>query len=230
MPLMNILKMKNLGWSSCGGSRSDSGRPLFEDIQLALEPGQTMAIAGPSGAGKTTLLYLAAGFYRPTIGGVSFEGRDIHAMAETERARLRRRAMGLVFQNDLCLAAVEAWENAALPLLLEGVARREARRRAEAALERVGLEGLASAPTAALSGGQRQRLGLARATIGEPRLLLADEPTSDLDEVTANGIEKVLFDFLSERHCAALIVTHSVSLERRAGSLARLDGGRLTAC
>jgi predicted ABC-type transport system involved in lysophospholipase L1 biosynthesis ATPase subunit len=137
--------------------------------------------------------------------------------------------MGLVFQNNLSLPALPVWENAALPLLLRGVPRAEARRAALALLERVGLAPYARAATTALSGGQRRRLGLARALITRPRLLLADEPTSDLDDTTAAEIESLMFDLLGETHGAALIVTHSDSIERRAHRVVRLDQGRLAA-
>jgi putative ABC transport system ATP-binding protein len=196
-------------------------------VDLTLAPGEAVALVGRSGVGKTTLLYLAAGLGRPTSGRVLFAGADLARLGERELSRLRRRRIGLVFQNNLSLSALPVWENAALPLLLEGAPSGPARRAAEALLERVGLASWAASPTAALSGGQRRRLGLVRAMIARPELILADEPTADLDEATAAEIENLLFAWLRAEGRAALIVTHSPSIERAADRTLRLEGGRL---
>jgi putative ABC transport system ATP-binding protein len=210
-------------------SRSDHGaaRAVLDGVSLTIEPGEVVALIGRSGAGKTTLLYLAAGLARPDAGRVLLGGRDLATMGAAELSRLRRREIGLVFQNNLALSALPVWENAALPLLLEGVSFSEARRRAVAALERVGLDACANEPTAMLSGGQRRRLGLSRAMVGSPRLLLADEPTADLDEETAGEVERLLAEWLAEQHCAALIVTHTASIEHLAARTLRLENGAL---
>ena len=205
-----------------------AARTVVDGVSLTLEPGEVVALVGRSGAGKTTLLYLAGGLARPDGGRVMIDGQDLATLDPAALSRLRRRQIGLVFQNNLALSALPVWENAALPLLLEGVAFGLARRQAEAALERVGLAACAREATAILSGGQRRRLGLARAMVGAPRLLLADEPTADLDEQTAADMERLLEAWLAERRCAAIIVTHTDSLRRLAGRTLRMEQGRLT--
>ncbi len=204
-----------------------TGRRVLERVDLALAPGEAVALVGRSGAGKTTLLFLAAGLIRPSAGRVLFEGRDLNALSPAEGARLRRRRIGLVFQNNLSLSALPVWENAALSLLMDGASRRRARPEALAMLKRLGLDGYADRPTAVLSGGQRRRLGLARCLLGDPDLLLADEPTADLDEETAAAIERELFVWLRARHRAAIIVTHAPSIERAADRVLRLESGGL---
>lgn len=203
-------------------------RAVLDGVNLALEPGKTIALTGRSGAGKTTLLFLAAGLLRPTAGRVLFEGRDIGTMSAFELADLRRRRIGLVFQNNLSLSALPVWENAALPLLLEGLPASKARSAAMEILDRVGLAEYAGRSTTALSGGQRRRLGLARCLLGRPDLLLADEPTADLDDETAAEIERFIFEWLAADGRSAIIVTHFESIERAAHQVLRLQDGILS--
>jgi putative ABC transport system ATP-binding protein len=223
---MSLLEFHNVQRVFAAGSGAPA-RAVLDGVDFALEAGRTMALVGPSGAGKTTLLYLAAGLCRATGGSVHFDGRDLARMPPAELTALRRSRIGMVFQNNLCLSALPAWENVALPLLLEGARMGEARRQALEWLDAVELAPFADAPTAALSGGQRRRLGLARALGMRLDLLLADEPTADLDEATALRIEDLLFGWLAERGCAALIVTHEAPIERRVDEVRRLSGGKL---
>lgn len=204
-----------------------STRDVLNGLDFQLAAGEVVALIGRSGAGKTTLLCLAAGLSRPTSGRVLLDGRDLARLATGELSRLRRESIGLVFQNNLCLSALPVWENVALAPLMTGCARREARAHAEAVLERVGLDGLGDAPTAMLSGGQRRRLGLARVLVERPRLLLADEPTADLDETTARQIESQIFEYLRESGAAALIVTHTDAIQRLSDRTVELHDGRL---
>lgn len=205
----------------------DGDLPVLESVNLDLAPGEVIALVGKSGAGKTTLLHLAAGLLRPSAGRIFFDGQSLQRRSQRDLGRLRRTRIGLVFQNNLSLTVLPVWENAALPLLLEGVPRRMARRRADQILERVGLGRFGEASTRHLSGGQRRRLRLARALISEPQLLLADEPTADLDEQTSDQIKRLLFDWLDETGRGALIVTHDLPIERFAHRLVCLDAGRL---
>lgn len=223
---MSLLNFDNVQRSFPAAPGRD-GAVVLAGVELTLAPGEIMALVGRSGAGKTTLLYLAAGLCRPTTGRVLFDQTDLAALTPRALSLLRRRRMGLVFQNNLSLAALPVWENAALPLLLEGLNPREARQRAETLLEQVGLGPWIASTTTALSGGQRRRLGLARAMLARPDLILADEPTADLDEATAAEMESLLFNWLREEGRAALVVTHSPSIERAADRTLRLEGGRL---
>ena len=202
-------------------------RVVLDRVDLTLDRGQVMALTGRSGAGKTTLLHLAAGLIRPGSGRVWFDGLDLGLCPPAQTARLRRRRIGLIFQNSLALGALPIWENAALGLLMEGARRTDARRAALAMLERVGLDGAADRSLKVLSGGQRRRLGLARCLLGDPDLMLADEPTADLDEATASRIEGIMLGWLRERNRTAIIVTHAPSIERAADRVERLEEGRL---
>ncbi len=221
MALLELQQVRR-EFAAAGGQ----ARVVLDGIDLALERGTTLALTGKSGAGKTTLLFLAAGLLRPTSGRVLLEGRPLDGLAGGQLARARRR-IGLVFQNNLSLSALPVWENAALPLLLDGQSLAAARRAALEMLDRVGLADDAERPTTVLSGGQRRRLGLARCILGRPDLLLADEPTADLDEETAGRIERFMFDWLAADGRAAIIVTHSESIERAADRVARLENGCL---
>jgi ABC-type lipoprotein export system ATPase subunit len=224
---MSLLRLEQIRRRFSDGS-APPPPPVLDGVDLSLAEGEVVALVGRSGVGKTTLLYVAAGLCRPDAGRVLFDGRDLARLSVGELARLRRRRIGLVFQNNLSLAALPVWENAAFAMLLEGTGRAAARRQAEAMLERVGLANMASASTAALSGGQRRRLGLARAMLTGPSLLLADEPTADLDEQTASQIERLLFDWLTRERRAGLIVTHEASIMRSAARVLRLEAGRLS--
>lgn len=226
---MSLLRFQSVyrSFDPRGGGPASNGAVLA-GVELELAHGEILALVGRSGAGKTTLLYLAAGLCRPTAGQIFFDGADLATLSPRQLALLRRRRIGLVFQNNLSLSALPVWENAALPLLLEGAPQAEARRQAEALLDRFGLGRWTGASTAVLSGGQRRRLGMVRAMIGRPELILADEPTSDLDEATAAEAEALLFGWLRAEGRAALIVTHSPSIERSADRTLRLVDGRLS--
>jgi ABC-type lipoprotein export system ATPase subunit len=217
---MSLLEFENVGRDYAGGH-------ALQGVSFRLAAGEVAALLGPSGAGKTTLLCLAAGLARPTQGRVLFDRKDLAQLPEPQRAALRSEAIGLVFQNNLALSVLPVWENAALPLLMRGDARAEPPKRAESMLERLGLGAFARGATQVLSGGQRRRLGLARAMLGRPRLLLADEPTADLDETTAGEVEKLLFEWLADSGAAALIVTHHDWMARHGTRTLRIEAGRV---
>ncbi|WP_333842061.1 ABC transporter ATP-binding protein [Pelomicrobium sp.] len=198
---------------------------ILRDVSFTVEPGEAVAVVGASGSGKTTLLGLLAGLDVPTEGRVYLDGLDLFSLDEDARARLRRDAIGFVFQSFQLLPAMTALENVMLPLELAG--RRQARRAALALLERVGLgERLHHYPRQ-LSGGEQQRVALARAFAIAPRLLLADEPTGNLDPTTGEEIIALMFDLNRERGTTLVLVTHDPAVSQRCHRQLRLHAGRL---
>ena len=197
---------------------------ILQEIDLAVMPGEAVAIVGASGSGKSTLLGLLAGLDVPTSGTVQVDGIDFFSLDEDGRAALRARQVGFVFQSFQLLPALTAIENVMLPLELAGAA--DARSAARAMLERVGLgERLEHYPKY-LSGGEQQRVALARAFVVRPKILLADEPTGNLDAATGAGVINLLFTLNAERGTTLILVTHDESLARRCGRIVRLVGGR----
>ena len=198
---------------------------ILEDITLEVGPGETVGLIGPSGSGKSSLLMLMGGLEQATGGVVRALGQDLGAMTEDELARFRRENMGVVFQSFHLIPTMTALENVAIPLELAGV--KDAFARAEAELAAVGLEGRADHFPAQLSGGEQQRVALARASAPRPRLLLADEPTGNLDEANGSAVMDLLFD-LRDRHGATLVmVTHAPELAARCDRVIRLRDGRI---
>ena len=205
---------------------SGDGRlTILHEISFAVTAGEAVAIVGASGSGKSTLLGLLAGLDLPSSGTVHLGGQDLAALDEDARAELRGRLLGFVFQSFQLLPALTALENTMLPLELAG--RGDARAQAEAMLERVGLgERLGHYPKH-LSGGEQQRVALARAFAMRPQLLLADEPTGNLDAATGAQIIDLMFAMNSEAGTTLILVTHDEALAQRCGRTLRLSGGRL---
>ncbi|GAA2401450.1 ABC transporter ATP-binding protein [Actinomadura vinacea] len=189
-----------------------------DDVDLVVAPGETVGIVGPSGCGKSTLLQLLGGLDRPDRGELWLGRRRLDGLSETAAARVRRRGIGFVFQSFHLVDELTARENVELPALLAGTPRRAARRRAEELLGRVGLSGRAGHLPGALSGGQRQRVAVARALANDPGLLLADEPTGNLDSAAATEVLR-LFAALRAEGRTVVIVTHD---SRVAGTADRL--------
>ncbi|MET3527337.1 ABC transporter ATP-binding protein [Phenylobacterium koreense] len=185
------------------------GRVLFERLNLELAPGEFIAIMGESGVGKSTLLNLIAGLDAPDRGQVAIDGVDIARLDEDARTRLRRDKVGFVFQAFHILPHLDLAQNVALPLALQGAREGEALERAAALLAEVGLEGRAQAYPKELSGGEMQRVAIARALIHRPTLLLADEPTGNLDPDTAARVLEVFAGKAREAGAAVVLVTHS---------------------
>jgi len=206
---------------------SSGGQPLriLDGIDLNVAAGEFVAILGPSGSGKSTLLGLLAGLDRPTSGGVFLDGEALHTMSEDELARLRRRKIGFVFQSFQLLPNLTARENVLLPLELQGAP--TASRRAVELLESVGLAERTHHYPVQLSGGEQQRVALARAFATAPSVLLADEPTGNLDSATGQGVLEMLSE-LHERSGATLVlVTHDPAVARLADRLVYLRDGRI---
>jgi putative ABC transport system ATP-binding protein len=200
--------------------------PILRDITLELEPGATVGLVGPSGSGKTSLLMLISGLERPTSGTIHAAGLEISALGEDELAAFRRDHVGIVFQNFHLVPTMTAIENVALPLELAG--NRQAFDRAAAALVAVGLEARLRHYPAQLSGGEQQRVALARAFVGEPRLLLADEPTGNLDAATGAAIIRLLFDLHRRRRTTLLLITHDPVLAEACDRILELRDGRIS--
>jgi putative ABC transport system ATP-binding protein len=184
-------------------------------VSLRVDPGDYTAVVGPSGSGKSTLMHLLGGLDRPTTGTLRVGARDVSAMDEDELAELRNRTIGFVFQSFQLLARTSAVDNVGMPLVYRGLRRGERRRRATAALERVGMAHRLDHRPNELSGGEQQRVAIARALVGEPQLLLADEPTGNLD--TRNGAEVMaLLEQLNAQGVAVVLVTHDLEIAQRA--------------
>lgn len=196
-----------------------------DGASLVLEPGEFVALAGRSGSGKTTLLSLLGGLDRPDSGSVLLDGADLAAASRAGRTRVARE-IGFVLQGSALLRRMPAWENVACGLVPLGLSSAERRSLAEAALRRVSIEALADRRPEALSAGERQRVALARALVASPRLLLADEPTSDLDPESAAVVRDVLAA-AREEGATVLAATHDPALLERAGRTLRIERGRL---
>lgn len=198
------------------------------DVSMSVRAGELVAIFGPSGSGKSTLLLLAAGLLRADAGSVRFEGSDLGAMSKREVLSYRRMKLGFVFQSFNLVAGLTAEENVAMPLLLRGENHREAHRRARAALDDVGLGHRSRHTPAMLSGGEQQRVAITRALVGEPKLILADEPTGNLDTDTGDAVLDLLSNLSRERRTATVLVTHDARVTNYADRVLGMRDGRLT--
>jgi lipoprotein-releasing system ATP-binding protein len=200
---------------------------VLQGIDLALAPGTIAALVGPSGAGKSTLLHIAGLLERPSAGDVVIDGRPCGGLSDAERTRLRRERIGFVYQFHHLLPDFTALENVAMPQLVAGRSRYQARERAEALLGRLGLAARLQHRPARLSGGEQQRVAIARALANGPGLILADEPTGNLDPHTADEVFDILLGIVRETGTAALIATHNPELAARMDVTYRLMDGRL---
>jgi len=220
---MSVLELTNVSKSFGEGTAAVHA---LARVTLSVEPGAMVAVMGPSGAGKSTLLTIAGGLEDPDEGEVLVGGESLSRMSRNDRARLRRRAIGYVFQDYNLLPGLTAAENVSLPLELDGVPARKARAAGMAALEQLGLAGRAGHYPDQLSGGERQRASIARAVVADRRLLLADEPSGALD--SANG--EAVMDLIRaacDRGVAALVVTHDAHLAERANRIVSIKDGHL---
>ena len=199
---------------------------VLHDITMSVEQGEYIAIMGPSGSGKTTLMNLLGCLDVPTSGKYYLEGQDIGTLSDDALAGIRNQSIGFVFQNFHLLPKMTALDNVALPLLYRGVSLRDRRTRAEAALKLMGLGDRMDFYPNQLSGGQQQRVAIARAIVGNPKLLLADEPTGALD--TASGVQIMeIFRRLSQRGITIIMITHELGIARCADKIYHILDGRL---
>ncbi len=200
---------------------------VFEALNLTIKSGEMIAIVGPSGAGKSTLLHILGGLDRPTAGTVKVGEFDIFKLAEIDLARFRNREIGFIFQFHHLLPEFTALENTMMPMLIGRAAHRDAKARAESALADVGLRERAGHRPGELSGGEQARVALARALVHQPRVLLADEPTGDLDGKTSESIHTLLKEITLTRQLTSVIVTHNERLAAICDRVLRLEDGRL---
>ncbi len=198
---------------------------IFKDLDMEIEEGTFVAVMGPSGSGKTTLLNLLGGIDRPSAGEVVVAGQNIAALSEGRLARWRAANIGFIFQFYNLMPVLSAAENVELPLLLTKLSRSERRKRVMAALELVGIADRAKHTPDELSGGQQQRVAIARAIVSDPKLLLADEPTGDLDRATAQEILEILRMLNRDFGKTIVMVTHDPEAARFAESVLHLDKG-----
>ena len=206
---------------------SDRELHALHDVSLEVSEGSVLAVIGRSGSGKSTLLHVAAGIDEPTSGTVRLGGEDVGALPDAERTRLRRGQVGLVFQFFHLLPHLEVLDNVLLPALVAGTRTAGMEQRAADLLERVGLAGRARGSVHTLSGGEMQRVALCRALVMRPRLLLADEPTGNLDHDTGERVMTLLLELAREERSTLIYVTHSRELAGRADVVRRMQSGVL---
>ena len=223
---MSVLAAQALSKTYVGG---DGGQIVVLDgIDLEITRGEMVAIIGSSGAGKSTLLHLLGALDRPTSGRVVIDGHTLEGMGDDALSALRNRTVGFVFQFHHLLREFTALENVMMPLRIAGIDEAEARRRAMALLERVGLGGRVQHRPGALSGGEQQRTAVARALAADPAVLLADEPSGNLDHHNSERLHELFTELARELELGMVIVTHNRSLAARADRVLQLEDGRLT--
>ena len=199
----------------------------LSDVNLEVRPGQFIAVVGRSGSGKTTLLNLMAGLDKATSGSVLFEGRDLAEMSEGELTQIRRHKIGFVFQSFGLLPLLSAFENVELPLRISGVSSRQREARTGEALEMVGLMHRARHRPYELSGGEQQRVAIARATVAKPPLILADEPTGELDSVNGRSIFGLFEEMVRDQRISVVAATHDSTLLKMADEVVQMRDGKI---
>lgn len=222
-----LIEARDVNLSLMSGRQS---LQVLRDINLSVYPGEVIATVGPSGSGKTSLMMVLTGLQRPTSGTVLVGGDSIGGLDEDRLALLRRRMIGILFQNFHLIPSLTALENVSLALEIAETkdTLADIRAAASAALAQVGLKDRLHHRPSALSGGEQQRVGLARAMVTRPRLLIADEPTGNLDQETGSHIIELMFDLARKQGTAVMLITHDVALAARADRLLRMDHGVLT--
>ena len=225
-------RMDQVPWLQVEGLKKvfrsgDADLVLFEDLSFHAPAGEMLAIVGESGAGKSTLLHVLGALDRPSAGSVHCNGVELHALSPDQAADFRNQNVGFVWQFHYLLPEFSAWENAAMPLLARGEPRGRCEAEARRWLDAVGLAQRGHHRAGELSGGEQQRVALARALITRPQLLLADEPTGDLDGKTADAMFDLIARLHRDHHLTSLIATHNMAFARKCDRVLRLHGGRI---
>lgn len=220
--MTKILKIHELEKTYISGSKKLT---VLTDISFDIEKGSIFSIVGPSGSGKTTLLGLAAGLDHPSAGSIQLCGSNLHDLDEDERALLRNKEVGFIFQNFQLLPTLTALENVIVPLELQG--EKNAAKVGLELLQKVGLSDRTDHYPSQLSGGEQQRVALARAFSNKPSILFADEPTGNLDEETGEKVIQLLFELNKEAGTTLVIITHDLELANRTQQILRLKGGKI---
>jgi putative ABC transport system ATP-binding protein len=220
--MSKILKITGLEKTYQSGNKQLT---VLHDISFDVEKGQTFSIVGPSGSGKTTLLGLCAGLDQPNAGSVELCGQDLNGLNEDQRAQLRNKNVGFIFQNFQLLPTLTALENVSVPLELQGA--KDATAKSMTLLEKVGLGDRVHHYPSQLSGGEQQRVALARAFANAPSILFADEPTGNLDAETGEKVIQLLLDLNKENGTTLVIITHDLELANRTQHILKLKGGKI---
>ncbi|MBT8376514.1 MAG: ABC transporter ATP-binding protein [Bacteroidia bacterium] len=220
--MSKILKINGLEKTYTSGQKQLT---VLKNITFDVEKGQTFAIVGPSGSGKTTLLGLCAGLDEPSSGSVELCGYDLKTLSEDERAQLRNKEVGFIFQNFQLLPTLTALENVSVPLELQGA--KNAKSVSLELLDKVGLSDRVHHYPSQLSGGEQQRVALARAFANRPSILFADEPTGNLDEETGEKVVQLLFELNKDADTTLVIISHDLDLANRTQQILRLKGGQI---
>lgn len=220
--MSKILKITGLEKTYTSGNKQLT---VLQNISFDVEKGQTFSIVGPSGSGKTTLLGLCAGLDQPNSGSVELCGHDLNDLNEDQRAQLRNKEVGFIFQNFQLLPTLTALENVSVPLELQGS--KDATKKSMALLDKVGLANRVHHYPSQLSGGEQQRVALARAFANAPSILFADEPTGNLDEETGEKVIQLLFELNKEAGTTLVIISHDLELANRTQQILRLKGGQI---
>jgi putative ABC transport system ATP-binding protein len=207
--------------------RSFGQTPALQGASLSAASGEILAVMGPSGSGKSTLLHCLAGIFIPDSGEVWFDGERLDTLSDRKRSLLRRTAFGFVFQFGQLVPELTTADNIAMPLILNRVSRRTAYRKADAWLERLGLDGLGGRRTGELSGGQAQRVAIGRALVAQPAVLFADEPTGSLDSVTGRKVMDLLVEIVREERTTVVLVTHDTQVAGYADRQVTVSDGRV---
>lgn len=201
--------------------------PVLKDVSFSVKRGESVAIVGRSGSGKTTLLNLLGGLESPSSGKVVLDNAHLHELSDRKRGYLRNRVLGLIFQFHHLLPEFTALENICMPLLIQGLPVAQVKERSRALLEKVGLGHRETHKPAALSGGERQRVAIARALVTQPKCILADEPTGNLDNQSADQVYDLMMQLMREFNTSFVVVTHDLALAKRMDRVVTIERGNL---